>query len=186
MPLEFTVDWFTNRMQPWHQHCAHLRDRPSLYLEIGSHEGRSVTRVLEHFLTHPASKAHCVDPWTNREEIERRFDSNIVASGQSHRVIKHKQESWKQLRWFGAVSFDLIYVDGYHEAMNALEDAILAFRLLKQGGIMVFDDYEWADAAVQKYGIKHHPRVGIDAFLKVYGPFVEVLHKEYQVFVRKL
>ena len=40
--------------------------------------------------------------------------------------------------------FDVIYVDGSHFADDVLTDGINAWRLLKQGGIMIFDDLLWA------------------------------------------
>ena len=41
----------------------------------------------------------------------------------------------------------------------------MCFPLLKEGGLLIFDDYEWK-------GFPHplrNPRMGIDAFLAVYG-----------------
>ena len=40
--------------------------------------------------------------------------------------------------------FDLIYIDGSHSAKDVLLDSLLAWRLLRPGGAMVWDDYEWA------------------------------------------
>lgn len=40
-------------------------------------------------------------------------------------------------------AFDFYYVDGSHVAPDVMADAVLGWRLLKPGGIMVFDDYEW-------------------------------------------
>jgi predicted O-methyltransferase YrrM len=37
--------------------------------------------------------------------------------------------------------FDVIYLDGLHFADDALTDAITAWRLLKQGGVLIFDDF---------------------------------------------
>ena len=37
--------------------------------------------------------------------------------------------------------FDFIYVDGGHDAGTALADGLLSFRLLRPGGLIVFDDY---------------------------------------------
>lgn len=57
-----------------------------------------------------------------------------------------------------------------------------AFRLLKIGGILGFDDYKWDDSHLQHEGL---PRPAIDAFLKVYAKKISVLFKGYQVWVRK-
>ena len=45
--------------------------------------------------------------------------------------------------WFSPVTcqkYDIIYIDGSHEARDVLEDAVLAYRLLKIGGLLIFDD----------------------------------------------
>ena len=47
-----------------------------------------------------------------------------------------KRRSWKILIF--------IYVDGSHEAPDVLFDAILAHKLVKNNGIIAFDDYLWS------------------------------------------
>jgi hypothetical protein len=62
-----------------------------------------------------------------------------------------------------------------------LEDGILAFRLLRPGGIMIFDDYEWKpypDPWMM-------PGMAIDSFLHVYERQYELLGKAYQVAIKK-
>jgi len=39
--------------------------------------------------------------------------------------------------------FDYISIDGSHEAADVLSDAVLSWPLLKTGGLICFDDYEW-------------------------------------------
>lgn len=53
--------------------------------------------------------------------------------------------------------FDLIYIDGSHMRVDVMMDAVLAWPLLKAGGVMVFDDYEW-----DRYrdNMVCHPKVG--------------------------
>ncbi len=40
--------------------------------------------------------------------------------------------------------FDVVYVDASHMAGDVLSDAVLAWKLLAPGGIMIFDDYAWS------------------------------------------
>ena len=37
--------------------------------------------------------------------------------------------------------FDLIYIDGAHDSQNVLFHADCPFKLVKEGGIIIFDDY---------------------------------------------
>jgi hypothetical protein len=78
--------------------------------------------------------------------------------------------------------YDFAYIDGSHIAPDVLEDAVLAFRLLKPGARMILDDYQWnlhEDETLR-------PKLAIDAFLSVFRRRCEVLHGSYQVIVRKL
>jgi predicted O-methyltransferase YrrM len=52
------------------------------------------------------------------------------------------QKSLDKLNYEGKIKFDFIYIDGDHTAKGTISDAIRAFSLLKEGGIMIFDDYE--------------------------------------------
>jgi len=57
-----------------------------------------------------------------------------------------------------------------------------AFEVLKPGGIIAFDDYDWRGGT----GPADRPRMAIDAFLEIYRGKVEVLLKGYQCWVRKV
>ena len=76
---------------------------------------------------------------------------------------------------------DLIYIDGSHIAKNVLEDLVLSWRLLKQNGIMVMDDYGWGYDRPDK----EKPKPSVDAFLYIYKDLYEILHVGWQVFIKK-
>ncbi len=78
--------------------------------------------------------------------------------------------------------FDIIYVDGSHRAADVLLDAALSWRLLKQGGLMIFDDYLWRPdkPAAQR------PQVAIDLFLAMQASRLRVIHHSYQVVVQRM
>ena len=84
-------------------------------------------------------------------EVEARFDSNIAkaqsVTGNTATVIKHKKPSniaLVELAAEGRTStFDLVFVDGSHQATDVLTDAVISFQLLRLGGLMIFDDYLW-------------------------------------------
>jgi hypothetical protein len=64
-----------------------------------------------------------------------------------------------------------------------LTDAVLGWRLLKLGGIMVFDDYEWESYRDQP---TMHPKLGVDSFLATFQDRVRILYKGYQVIAEKV
>jgi predicted O-methyltransferase YrrM len=179
--FSFTVDWFGLNIAIWQQMLSGLVGKPNLaFLEIGCFEGRATVWLLGNILTHKTSKIHCVDIFEG--DYEQRFDHNIKVARCEDQVAKIKGYSQEALRKLPLNHYDFIYVDGSHVASDALEDAILSFRLLKRNGIMIFDDYEW-----QWYNDEYLlPKMGIDAFLQVYAGKHELLHKAYQVIVRKI
>jgi predicted O-methyltransferase YrrM len=80
-------------------------------------------------------------------------------------------------------AFDIIYIDGSHTADDVLEDAVLSWRQLKPGGLLIFDDYQ-ADGWNHELPRKT-PRVAIHAFYLLYGVHFEVLHNGYQIILHK-
>jgi hypothetical protein len=53
--------------------------------------------------------------------------------------------------------------------------------LLKRGGILIFDDYLWN----QDIPIEDRPQIAIDNFLNEFASQLAILHKGYQVIVKK-
>jgi hypothetical protein len=191
---EFTTNWVTPHANLWTEQLKHLKGKPSIHaLEIGSFEGRSAIWFLDNILIHPTSSITCVDIFEDvgysssgileeKDAYEDKFDRNIQASGFAKKVKKIKGSSQKVLRELEWNSYDVIYIDGSHVAKDVLLDAVLSWHLLKVGGTIIFDDYQWR---VDQYLPWRRPKIAIDAFLAVFEPYIEVLHKEYQVVVRK-
>jgi len=171
-----------------------LDDSPVLFLEVGSFEGSSATWFAENVLSkHGDSRLLCVDAWSRDlfeatdgqdEDIPLRrtvssalgddgalgrFRRNLQKTPGGHQVIGLRGASATVLTALAAETalvgaVDLVYVDGGHDAAHVLEDAVLAFRLLKKGGIMAFDDYGGTATT--------ETRRGIDAFLAAYASLI--------------
>jgi predicted O-methyltransferase YrrM len=67
--------------------------------------------------------------------------------------------------------FDLIYVDASHYAVDVLTDAVLSFKLLKAGGILIFDDYLWAGDE----NIIYYPKIAIDSFTNIFSKHIKLI-----------
>jgi predicted O-methyltransferase YrrM len=180
---KFTRDWVSPYKESWTKHLQHLRGKPAHGLEIGTFEGRSALWFLENILTNPDASITCVDIFP--APYEQRFDANVVASGLERKIKKVKGDSKFALRTFPRDTYDFVYVDGSHDAKDVLSDAVLAWELLKPGGVMIFDDYQWTGSAAEKFRPARIPEIAIDAFLHVYEPYMDVVQKDYQVIVRK-
>jgi glycosyltransferase involved in cell wall biosynthesis/SAM-dependent methyltransferase len=189
---QFTNSWFIYNIPIWQQTLQHIKDLPNLnFLEIGSWEGQSTCWLLDNVLTHPTSKITCIDTFAGGIEhrdleelslIELRFDSNIKKANSADKVKKIVGYSQYCLRELPLNNYDFIYIDGSHIASDVLEDIILSWRLLKEEGIIIFDDYQWQ--AYQDQPLKH-PAPAIDSFLSIFQDKINVLYKDYQVIIQK-
>jgi predicted O-methyltransferase YrrM len=181
----FTSDWFSQNIKLWENILSGFKNQEVQFLEIGSYEGRSATWLLDNILTHPDAKIYCCDSFLGSIEHSNpamydRFVQNIaphkekvvICRGQSHEVLKSTLLKTRR--------FHMIYIDGDHFPYSVLEDAVLCFRLLHPGGLMIFDDYEWTG-----YNVEHAPKGGIDAFLSAYANLIDVVHRGYQIVVRR-
>lgn len=165
------------------------QSRPIQYLEIGAFYGANLLSVAKSYGVHPDSQMHVIDPWIDYEEypeykgqqatIYDTFIQNIDQSGHSDQIIIKRGYSNEQLPLLQDDFFDIIYIDGNHEPEYVLEDAVLSFRKLKKGGIMIFDDYGWGGPDLTQRGI--------DGFVSGYHKRIRRLGlKDSQLFIQKL
>jgi len=164
------------------------QQKPINYLEIGAFYGANAISVAKTYASHPKSKLYCVDPWedyedypeykTQQQSIYQTFLSNIEKSGVKDRIFVRRGYSHNEIPRFEDNFFDIIYIDGNHEPEYVLEDAVLSFRKLKVGGIMIFDDYGWGGPDLTQRGI--------DGFLSGYHKRIKKIGQCYsQVFVMR-
>ncbi len=173
----FKNDWFTHNIPTWKEHLLPLANHELNTLEIGSYEGMATCWLLDYVLTHQAARITCIDL-----NFQENFDINIQRTGVSHKVTKIPGNSHEILPTLTPESFDLIYVDGCHLADHTRHDAFLSWKLLKLGGLMIFDDYEWSDPNCPG----QDPKIGFDVFLDSVKFQFEILHKGYQMIVKKI
>lgn len=176
--VEAQYDWFTGNIPWFERHLAHLRGRPCLVLEIGCHEGRSSTWMLQNILTHPDSRLTGIDL-----QVQPSYWRNVRATGAEHKVTVIEKPSREALRELPFQHYDFIYVDGSHWTVDVLEDAVLSFRLAKPGAVIAFDDYLWDDPRWNQEGA---PKEAVDAFLSIYKAKIELLEQCHQVWIKKL
>lgn len=158
MAYEFTTEWFRTHEPHWERLLKPwAAKRPPLrILEVGSFEGRSSCWLLDNLMSDRRAQLTCIDPWPARSSVReftedmeaayKRFRHNIAASGKADQVEVIREHSAAALRTLPDASFDLIYLDGDHGADAVAEDTRQAYRLLRDGGLLLWDDYYWADA----------------------------------------
>lgn len=198
----FTTTWFETHRQIWSTLIPQIN--PSKILEVGSYEGASSCFLINTLASTKEIEIHCIDNWeggvehkdwgTDMQSVEVRFKHNIdlaIRSAKNKVDLQiHKGFSdieLSKLLVSGKTSyFDFIYIDGSHQAPDVICDAILGFKLLRAGGIMVFDDYLWAEDLPYGHDPIRSPKLAIDAFTNIYCRMLNVLSVPlYQLFIQK-
>lgn len=188
----FSVDWFSHNIPIWERFFTdnNLHGRPELrFLEIGCFEGRSTVYLLDNILTHKSSMIDVIDTFQGsvNETGMSGLDLNDLLDIFQYNTRHHKEkiniyigESNNILRKLDTTpTYDIIYIDGSHAASDILTDAVLCHSLLKQYGLLIFDDYLWNDTS------KKTPKIAIDSFLLIYEDSYEILWSDYQLICKK-
>lgn len=198
----YTNNWFEgNAKHIWDGFIPLINS--TRILEIGSYEGASASYFIENIARDKNIELHCIDTWDGGIEhvnedmlqIEKRFYYNTNIANKkvfnNAELIVHKECSDVALSKLIAEGklgyFDFIYIDGSHQAPDVLCDAILSFRLLKNNGFMVFDDYLWYEALSYGTDPIRCPKIAIDAFTNIYCRKVKIINAPLcQLFVQKI
>lgn len=202
---QFTNNWFTPHKIVWGELLAKFN--PTKILEVGSYEGASSCFLVEKLACEKEIELHCIDSWRGGIEhqsggmaeadmsvVELRFKHNIKLAKQSvtHSVNLqvHKENSdvaLSNLLARGHINtFDLVYIDGSHQAPDVLCDAVLGFRLLRSGGLMILDDYFWQENLPEGVDLLRCPKPAIDSFTNLYCRKLNILGASaHQLFVQK-
>jgi len=179
--------WYLSQVKEWMAHV--YNPAPVHVLEIGGFDGVSANLMLDFVFPHPKSRLTAIDPFLLDpttpevgENTRAHFLENALRGEHQDRIELVECLSFEALSGMEPDQFDFIYVDGSHLARHVLEDAVLAFPLLKVGGILGFDDYLWGQGRQQSA----RPMPAIDAFEAVYGDKLQMLFSNWQRFYRKL
>lgn len=187
---QFAADMFSRNEQSWPMIFDLIKWDPRKkcqIVEIGSLEGRSTVWILDNLIHHPDSKIYCIDPFTatgrkekvmaremgfDWDQIYQRFQANIGLTGKAGQVTLMREQSSTALSSLIAVvrgQVDFVYVDGSHRAPDVLSDLVFSYHLLKDGGLMICDDYIWTlETDSSEVDILSNPKISVDAFSTIF------------------
>ncbi|MCH9843882.1 MAG: class I SAM-dependent methyltransferase [Alphaproteobacteria bacterium] len=179
------------RLEIWQNILPPLK--PKRILEVGSFKGRSAASAVYIITqTNKEGEMHCIDTWKGGSEhqadgtapadmnaVHKEFDERMqtaleLAEKGNVKIefFKHQGYSDEKLVHLLANGyknyFDFIFIDGSHQADDVLCDAVLAYKLLRVGGILGFDDYLWSEPLKTGKDIARCPKMAIDAFTNIY------------------
>ena len=182
----FSNKWFLNNFDIFNFFLPKDKSQKFDYLEVGCFEGLSSFYVLSEY---KSVNAFFLDIWdlpnpnsktlsNNFNTVEKAFDKNLS----EFNFTKIKEDSVVSMRRLlkQNKSFDFIYIDGSHNGEDILSDAIEAFKILKVGGLIFFDDFLQHDKnrIVQSYE-------GIGKFLSLYLDYLVIEYFQNNLVVRK-
>jgi predicted O-methyltransferase YrrM/tetratricopeptide (TPR) repeat protein len=165
-------------------------------LEIGTYAGTSTVEML-HLV--PAAVATTIDRWEDYDEfgnpilseigsrkIMKIFEENLHAAGVAHRVRAMRGDSTEKLYALMQEGnrFDFIYVDGGHRCLDCYGDMLLAWPLLKEGGIMAVDDvlFKAEKRATEPLEV---PYAGVEYFVEKFKGQFTIFHTGYRIYLQK-
>lgn len=149
--------------------------------------------MLDNIATHPSSRYCCIDPFTGGEEhalggidctkLEAETRARVGRFGERCEVNVGRSEAVLPEWMAGGLSFDFAYIDGDHHAAAVLRDSVLAWELLKPGGVLIWDDYGWTVMP----DMVDRPMIAIESFLQCYAPHLQRLEpRGWQAAVAKV
>ena len=142
--------------------------------------------MLENILTAQSSRIVCVDSFDNSDEYGLgRENQSAFLTNTAHR--SRQVDLWylpsnlalHRITDIYPLGFQLCYVDGSHERMDVLHDAMTVYGLTVVGGIIIFDDYNDPPR-------KDQVKWSVDVFLQAAGDRVKVLREAYQLILQKV
>ncbi|MDB4082087.1 class I SAM-dependent methyltransferase [Candidatus Pelagibacter sp.] len=157
------------------------------YLEIGSFEGNSALYILKNFKT---KKVICIDVWDKFDDKDKDENLKIFESFNSN-----LNEFLDRFSFFKSTSdeyfkknnekFDIIYIDGWHEAPQVYKDLNNSWNSLNTNGLIICDDYFYGDLKLNANS--NLPANAINQFLSEKKDSIKILCvNNNQIFIKKL
>ena len=185
--LKFTTDWTTHNVPFWQKALERYVGKPGIRaLEIGTWEGRSTSWFLAEILTGDKAKLTTID------RDHSRFDSNrkILDAVYPGKLLTIQTDAFEWMLDYAGPQFHFIYLDGPKDAGDLIDQAVLCWRILAPGGVLIFDDYMWPGTTDGGFPSppRHYsnpPRIGIDAFLQCHYLDYDLVSKGWQLIIQK-
>ena len=177
VPLRW--DNFTMHIPIWNQVLSHFfRDKKDLkILELGSGNGLCSNFLLDNYpcyietvdlsdshIWEEEGEKYIVSTTSNLQPFIEEGRCNFYQTSTKNFLLKNQDKK-----------YDFIYIDASHDADWVLYDAVNSFPLLKENGLIIFDDYGM-----------HNCAKGINAFLSCFEPYLKVFHKDWQLMIHKI
>jgi predicted O-methyltransferase YrrM len=154
MPFE-GGGWIHPRFKQTFQEVFNLIKHPDIkIIEVGSWLGWSARIMAEQLRHEGYGQLIAIDTWLgspehyeteNLEFLFQKFISNTIQAGLQNYIIPFRTSSLQAAHFLFSkqIQADIIYIDAAHEYEPVKLDIALFWKVLKPGGFMIFDDYDW-------------------------------------------
>lgn len=174
----FGSNFFEKWISNWQTQLGGIAGKPDIIgIEIGVFNGDCAVFCAEK-IANGKNSVHYVIDVNETEHLKNNiapYPNIKFIQGYSYEVLRNTFTAPKIA--------DYIYIDGSHLAIDVIQDSVLAWYLLKDNGIMIWDDYGWGIHTTDE---KQKPKLAIDAFLSAYQGHYQMLHGGWQIFIKKL
>ncbi len=188
--LEFTCDITTNLRNSLTKIYPVKPSSKMACVEIGSFEGRGSILICDYLCMNEHSKLYCIDPlddeYVKGNENMAFWNSACVGQLSKFRnnisfypkIVECRGISDNMIPLLENNSIDFVYIDGDHSPDQVYRDAVNMFDKMKDGGVILFDDYLWKMNGIVT-------KIGIDKFLEEYKGKYELLFSAFQLAIRR-
>ena len=178
----YNIEILPSKIQGWFKQESRrnlaafiARKNPKVFIELGSWLGESSIQIAK-WLS-PEAVLYCVDTWEGSHEhktqeqwqpylptLYHQFLSNVINAGLTGKITPIRSTTREAAKTFGLSAADVIFIDASHEYVDVLADCRDWWPILREGGIMGGDDYDWPNVkrAVDEFVAEYNLQLKID------------------------
>jgi len=186
---EYTFDDSLNSWGMYHllhfmEIKGHFRGKTNLsFLEIGIYEAQSTVWLLDNVLLDPRSQIWCIDPYPHKNA---RYNLSLHKNSKACLWENTSEEVLPEMLSSQEFFFDFIYVNGDYNGSTVIFDLVLAWRLLKVGGLILISDYQLKEQENNANPSFAHPKLAIDTFMYLYQGDFTIFYDNSLTCLKKL
>lgn len=137
--------------------------KPKVVVEIGVFGGKSLVPMAYACRANNQGKVIGIDPWLTKESMVGmdgvnlewwgQVDHEMIMHGLEHRIDQFGLNNYIQLIQTTShdaepiMNIDILHIDGNHSEETSCIDVYKWVPLVRTGGIIIFDDINWATTA---------------------------------------
>lgn len=158
-------------------HLVNTYGIPNTIIELGVYEGSTTFWMSDNLTPHNKNLViHAIDPHVGINDIDRDFtivqknfvdNMNLCPNKNINYIQKDSSDGLIDLITQG-VEAEFIYIDGDHKSSGVLSDLVLAWQVLKVGGVILCDDtttWKYKDPA-GTFTNQMSPRLAVETFIQ--------------------